>query len=366
MPRPSSPDDAQKLEKVYIDETTGHRNLIIGGIVFPERLAEQFEQDILEARRPKLAAERAGIDQLCEIGWSEVGKGGFEAYKRVIDAYFDFADKHIKSLEGTVEFHCTVVLTQVRGRAFTGERGKRAFTNEVFQHCFKVAIYHRSALFHIHPDRRHSDDAEAAKHDSSLRKKLRGLLMRAGDTRNNPVRKVKSLHSHEVQALQVADLLIGAVAFRLNRHFDADSANPDKVRLCEYILKRGGAWNYFDGEAGTYKEKTAGRFQIWQQRRAEARRNPPARKKAVTVRKEISVSTPVTLGDLVRDDKLLWVYCTDCGHERDVTPGAVPLPADTPVPDVAKRMKCSKCGSRKINSKPQLYPGGVAGMRDRH
>ena len=72
---------------------------------------------------------------------------------------------------------------------------------------------------------------------------------------------------------------------------------------------------------------------------------------------------PVSLGDLVRDDKLLWVYCTACGHERDVNPATVPLPAETPVPYVGKHMKCSKCGSRKINTKPELYPGGVAAMQ---
>ena len=90
---------------------------------------------------------------------------------------------------------------------------------------------------------------------------------------------MKSLHSHEVQALQVADLLIGAVAFRLNRHFDADKANPDKQQLCEYILRRGGAWDYIDSERGTFKEKKEGRFQIWPQRPAEAKKNPPTRKK---------------------------------------------------------------------------------------
>jgi hypothetical protein len=281
MPRPLPPSDAEKIEEVYIDETsqTGHRNLIIGGIVFPQRFSEQFKQDILEARRPKLAAERAGTDELCEMGWSEVGKGGFEAYKRVIDAYFDFAGKHMKSSEGTVEFHCSVVLTQVRGRAFSGERGKKAFNNEVFQHCLTVAIYHKTKLFHIHPDRRHSDDRETAEHDSKLRKKLCSLLAHNGDPRNYAARKVKSRHSHEVQALQVADLLIGAVAFRLNRHFDADKANPDKQQLCEYILRRGGAWDYIDSERGLFRPKEEGRFQIWPQRVAEAKKNPPIRKR---------------------------------------------------------------------------------------
>jgi hypothetical protein len=34
----------------------------------------------------------------------------------------------------------------------------------------------------------------------------------------------------------------------------------------------------------------------------------------------------------------------------------------TPVPLVSAHMKCSLCGSRKIDTKPQLYPGGVAAM----
>ena len=73
----------------------------------------------------------------------------------------------------------------------------------------------------------------------------------------------------------------------------------------------------------------------------------------------------VALGDLVREDKLLWVYCRECCHERDVNPANVPLPADTPVPEVGKKMKCSKCGSRAVETKPELYPGGVVAMRER-
>jgi hypothetical protein len=71
---------------------------------------------------------------------------------------------------------------------------------------------------------------------------------------------------------------------------------------------------------------------------------------------------PVTFGDLARDGKLLWVYCTECYHERDLDPSAVPLPAETPVPSVGKRMKCSACGSRNIDARPELYPGGIVAM----
>ena len=74
---------------------------------------------------------------------------------------------------------------------------------------------------------------------------------------------------------------------------------------------------------------------------------------------------PVTLDDLARAGKLLWVYCCDCGRERDVDPLSVPLPPNFPVPSVATCMKCSACGSRKINTKPELYPGGSEAMRQR-
>ena len=65
----------------------------------------------------------------------------------------------------------------------------------------------------------------------------------------------------------------------------------------------------------------------------------------------------------MREDKFLWAYCCDCGHEGDVNPATLPLPAKTPVPEVGKHMKRSVCGSRKINTKPELYPGRVEAMR---
>src|SRR5687768_14754620 len=68
------------------------------------------------------------------------------------------------------------------------------------------------------------------------------------------------------------------------------------------------------------------------------------------------MSWPVTIGDLIRDRRLR-------GRERDLDPSSLPLPGEYPVPDVGKRMRCSACGSRKIHTAPELYPGGVEAMR---
>lgn len=74
---------------------------------------------------------------------------------------------------------------------------------------------------------------------------------------------------------------------------------------------------------------------------------------------------PVTLHDLMNEGKLLWCYCRECGRERDIDPSTLPLPASFPVPSVGARMWCSGCGSKKIDTKPELYPGGVEAMRRR-
>ena len=76
-----------------------------------------------------------------------------------------------------------------------------------------------------------------------------------------------------------------------------------------------------------------------------------------------SPTSPVRLADLIREGKLLWVYCRACGREKDIDPATLPLPADVPVPNVGRSMKCSACGSRKVETKPELYPGGVVAQR---
>jgi len=72
---------------------------------------------------------------------------------------------------------------------------------------------------------------------------------------------------------------------------------------------------------------------------------------------------PVTLSDLIRDKRLMWTYCRVCGRERDLDPASIPLPPDHPVFAIGKRMRCTACGSREIETKPEQCPGGVVAAR---
>lgn len=75
------------------------------------------------------------------------------------------------------------------------------------------------------------------------------------------------------------------------------------------------------------------------------------------------VYTPVTLADLAREGRVIWLYCCECGHEAEPKPDALGLPMSTPVPDVSRALKCSKCGSRNTCSRPQLHDKPLAVIR---
>ena len=65
---------------------------------------------------------------------------------------------------------------------------------------------------------------------------------------------------------------------------------------------------------------------------------------------------PMTLGNM-RSQRVTSIYAIceaqGCGHEATVDASA--LPVELPVPDVALRMRCSACGSRRIKTVPAWH-----------
>ena len=71
----------------------------------------------------------------------------------------------------------------------------------------------------------------------------------------------------------------------------------------------------------------------------------------------ISSSTPA---DLMADPGQLDVSCLDCHHNATM-PMATLLPryaAETPIPEVWGRFRCSACGSRHVDVRPKGGPPG--------
>ena len=245
------------FHEIYIDETSqnDHRFLVLGGIIIPREFYVEFEADIFAARPSRLRYDSKG--QPRELGWSEVSKGDFDDYAKVLEAYFSFAGRKAQGRPGVFKFFCSVVNTHVKGRTFTrGKRGQIGFDREIYSHCMHIGRIEKFELFHVYPDYRSTTEDE---------KKLAIILSRGirlkGDKRDHPFRRVEFRYSHEHHALQISDLLIGAVAYRLNRHYDKPDANSDKKLLCDYVLKKTGFDKYI--RYSTFRPKKFGACQLW-------------------------------------------------------------------------------------------------------
>jgi len=254
MPRPI---ETNLLEDVFIDETSqsGHRFLVLGGLTIPYYLSEEFDAYIAKARTRKLALRLNDKMALSEMGWNDIGKGDFDVYQKVMEAYFSFAQTRLKTTLTKFEFHCSVIDTHTRGRHYSGKRGELGFNREIYFHCMTIARRHRYNLFNVYPDERSTDQSM-----EQMRKILNYGARREDRARPTAFRRLQFRKSHESQAIQISDLIIGAVAYRLNGHYDRPGGD-DKKALCEYILKCGRYWEFIS-ERG-FRERAWGRFQVW-------------------------------------------------------------------------------------------------------
>jgi hypothetical protein len=62
----------------------------------------------------------------------------------------------------------------------------------------------------------------------------------------------------------------------------------------------------------------------------------------------------VTIGGLIANDQLLGVSCHKCGRHAVFDPKAMPFRSDVAVPELAGRFKCSRCGSKDTEARPEF------------
>lgn len=47
------------------------------------------------------------------------------------------------------------------------------------------------------------------------------------------------------------------------------------------------------------------------------------------------------------------IWCTECHHHAEISTEG--LPDDLAIPDVCQRFRCSKCGSKRLQSRPSVH-----------
>ena len=171
------------------------------------------------------------------------------AYKRVVDAFFDRDAQR-------VHFHSLVVDTSQLNhpRWNDGSRGI-GFQKEVYQLAQKFRRLYTKPVFHLYPHQRSTPQAT-----DELRDILNHGARKKGDSRDWPFRRVHFRALPDCLPLQVVDILLGAVAYRLNGHYEERGASQARKELCDHILRRA---RIRDVRRDT---KMTGKMTIWHRR----------------------------------------------------------------------------------------------------
>ena len=140
------------------------------------------------------------------------------------------------------DINCVVVDTSKNPLRDSGDGDiEIGFNKQVYFLCVPlIGKRFKTELFHIYPDRRTSNQPL-----SKAQQIMNYGARKYGDKRPWPYRRIRYHDPEQCQALQVVDIFIGALAYRLNGHYDKADANPAKKKLCDHILGRAKITNPF-------------------------------------------------------------------------------------------------------------------------
>lgn len=230
--------DYTEIYDIYIDESsqTKNRFLVLGGIIVAKPKVDALTDLISRARQPDLPAG--------ELKWSKVSRAKLDAYSRVVDVPFDNPKP--------AHFHSLVVdTTKQDHRTFNEGSREIGFSKEIYQLAMKFGRLYPN-LFHLYPDER-----DTTQSPDELRLILNRGCHKKGDTRDWPFRRCHFRNSARCPPLQLVDIIIGALAYRMNKHHLIAGAAPAKIELSQYVLDRAKITNVYVDTA------RSGPFTVW-------------------------------------------------------------------------------------------------------
>jgi hypothetical protein len=207
--------------------------MLLGGLCVPLSHSAAFESDIIAHRDGTAPITRPdGTPRIMK--WEKANAHNLIAYKRVVDAYFTFPMRHKLPLSKALETHCLAVDTTKKTLKNTGEGDiEIGFAKEFYFLCVPIIGNRlKKALFHLYPDRRTTNQSLV-----EARAIMNAGARKHGDTRPWPYRELKFQDPEAKQALQVVDILIGAIAFQLNGHYRKPEAKRAKIELSDHVFK---------------------------------------------------------------------------------------------------------------------------------
>ena len=209
-----------ELINIYCDESChlehdGEPIMILGAISCPEKVVKQTHAEILGILRKHNAAS--------ELKWVKVNRPRLPMYRELVDYFFD--TPHLKYRAWVVEEKSKL------NHEYFNQGSHDSFYYKMYYYMLKPLIQPPDT-FQIYLDQKDTR--------SSHKVKELGEVLRNSnhDWTGQLVSRLQTVESHHIPLLQLADLLIGALAYR-NRP-NVMKTSGAKYDLLQYITKRCG------------------------------------------------------------------------------------------------------------------------------
>jgi hypothetical protein len=198
--------------KYYCDESCHLENdkkrfMVLGYISIPYSRIKKIKEQIKEIRKKQ--------ENTFEIKWTYLNSWNYSFYSELIDFFFDISEIGFRAI--IVDKH-----------KYIAEKCGNDYDRFYYLMYYQL-IYHKLDIrytYNIYVDIK--DQLSACKIN-----KLKDIL----NVRMGVIQKIQHIRSHEVDLLQLCDLLIGALPYNLN---DKEKKSKPKIKLIDKIMERSG------------------------------------------------------------------------------------------------------------------------------
>jgi len=209
-----------EIFNIYCDESCHLENdkqstMVLGAVWCPLDKTREIAVRLREIKK------KHGMPAPFEVKWTKVSPAKKDFYLDLIDYFFDDGDLYFRSL-------IVPDKAKLQHDAFAGQDHDTWYYKMYFD-MLKV-ILRPDAHYRIYMDIKDTRGAEkvAKLHDV--------LCNNMYDFSRQVIERLQLVHSHEIEQLQIADLLIGAISY-LNRGLQE---NAGKMAVIQRIQKRSG------------------------------------------------------------------------------------------------------------------------------
>ncbi|MHA1395677.1 MAG: DUF3800 domain-containing protein [Promethearchaeota archaeon] len=208
-----------KIYNVYCDESCHLENdrkeiMVLGAIWTPTEYVRNIFKEIRNIK------QQYGLNKNFEIKWTKVSPAKLEFYKELIKYFFN---------KNALHFRALIALEKDRLHHNHFHQDHDTWYFKMYFNMLKV-IFEPDAKYRIYLDIKDTCS------NQKIEKLHNVLCNNIYDFSREIIQRLQSVRSHEVEILQLVDLLIGAISY-VNRGLNTSNA---KLSLIDYIKRLSG------------------------------------------------------------------------------------------------------------------------------